>query len=263
MSDKKDNEIIETAKALNIAGVVPDLYKDAVQPAAKEIGKGLAVVAKTINVALSPIAGLVWGYEQIEKYVKDTLEKKLKNKDPEKITSPPPNIAGPLLESLKYTAYQEELRNMYLNLLATSMDKDVTEKAHPSFVEIIRQLSPDEAKILYYIPTTSRYPDICMTRVDSSWAWGQIVYEEVTRDFVNICKEAEIIHADLAISYLDNLRRLLILEYRQEVPGKKLEERQGKIEIETDTLEIISVTKFGQQFISSCVLYDEQSVIKE
>lgn len=66
MTDTKDNEIIETVKALNIAGVIPDLYKDAVQPAAKEIGKGLATLAKTINVALSPITGFVWGYEQIE-----------------------------------------------------------------------------------------------------------------------------------------------------------------------------------------------------
>ena len=42
----------------------------------------------------------------------------------------------------------EELRNMYANLLAASMLKDEKENAHPSFVEIIKQLSPDEAKLL-------------------------------------------------------------------------------------------------------------------
>jgi hypothetical protein len=37
---------------------------------------------------------------------------------------------------------------MYLNLLATSMDKRVTSNAHPAFVEVIRQLSAEEAALL-------------------------------------------------------------------------------------------------------------------
>lgn len=56
-------------------------------------------------------------------------------------------IAGPALEALKYTYDKDELRNMYLNLLTSSMNKDIKDKAHPSYVEIIRQLTPLDAKV--------------------------------------------------------------------------------------------------------------------
>ena len=41
----------------------------------------------------------------------------------------------------------EELRNLYANLLAKSMYIDTKELVHPSFVEIIRQMSPIDALI--------------------------------------------------------------------------------------------------------------------
>lgn len=49
----------------DLAEVVP-VYQDLMQPAFKEIGKGLETVAKSVNVALAPLKVVVWGYEQIE-----------------------------------------------------------------------------------------------------------------------------------------------------------------------------------------------------
>ena len=43
------------------------------------------------------------------------------------------------------------LRELYANLLATSIDSITAHEAHPAFVEIIRQLTPDEARIVKYI----------------------------------------------------------------------------------------------------------------
>jgi hypothetical protein len=37
---------------------------------------------------------------------------------------------------------------MYLNLLAKAIDKDQSSKAHPAFVKVIGQLSPDEALLI-------------------------------------------------------------------------------------------------------------------
>lgn len=56
-------------------------------------------------------------------------------------------VVGPILESLKYTYDKEEIKNMFLNLLAASMNIDTQNKAHPSYVEIIKQLTPLDAKI--------------------------------------------------------------------------------------------------------------------
>lgn len=43
-------------------------------------------------------------------------------------------IAGPTLEALKYTYDEEKLREMYVNLLASSMDSRKDTIVHPSYV---------------------------------------------------------------------------------------------------------------------------------
>ena len=63
------------------------------------------------------------------------------------IVSPEAYIAVPALQAISYCKNSEELRNMYANLLATSMLNDKKEDVHPSFGEIIKQLSPDEARM--------------------------------------------------------------------------------------------------------------------
>jgi hypothetical protein len=40
------------------------------------------------------------------------------------------------------------LKELYLNLLATASDDRRTHQAHPAFAEIIKQLAPDETKLL-------------------------------------------------------------------------------------------------------------------
>ena len=125
-------------------------YDEALRPRAKEVGKTLETLGKTVNVALSPLCGLVWSWEQIEDYVSVTIERKLKERavPRERITTPDPDVAVPALEALRYS----KLRENYANLLATAMDSATARDAHPSFVEILKQLTPDEARILEYLP---------------------------------------------------------------------------------------------------------------
>ena len=123
-------------------------YDDAVKPAAKEVGKALETVVKTINVALSPIKGLVWSYEQFEDFLQEKVAVKLENTKKENIQTPRPNIAVPAIEALRYSGEIPELAELYAELLATSMDKTREKDAHPAFVRVIKELSPDEAKLL-------------------------------------------------------------------------------------------------------------------
>ena len=41
------------------------------------------------------------------------------------------------------------LTELYLNLLARAIDKERCDEAHPAFVTIIEQMSPDEAMVMY------------------------------------------------------------------------------------------------------------------
>jgi hypothetical protein len=146
MSD--ENKIRDAADAIKgIAEAVP-VYQDVVQPAAKEVGTALQTVAKTIHIALAPVSALVWGYDKISGYLNAALSEKLKYVPPERIVTPNPAVAGPTVEALKFVANEPSLREMYANLLATSMDANTAQNAHPAFVEIIRQITADEARVL-------------------------------------------------------------------------------------------------------------------
>jgi hypothetical protein len=138
--------------------IVKTVYGDALQPVSKEAGKALGTLGKTINVALSPLRGLVWGWGRIEEYLTQTVERKLSERKvpQERITTPDPDIAVPAIEALRYS----KLRENYANLVATAMDIDTARDVHPAFVEILKQLSPDEALILEYLPSTGRYEPI-------------------------------------------------------------------------------------------------------
>ncbi|MBS9839427.1 DUF4393 domain-containing protein [Vibrio alginolyticus] len=210
MTNESSNEsnIEGTINAVTgLAKAIP-VYEDALQPAAKEIGKALGTVAKTVNVALAPVSALVWGYDKIKDFVDTKVSEKLSNVKDEDIVSPPPNVAGPALESLKYTGSIEELKELYANLIASSMDKNTTHKAHPSFVEIIKQLSSDEAKLLVYFASSGSAPivDIKNNRKDKSG--GRYEY----RYFTNIGEKLKLENLGLNSSYWSNLIRLGLVD---------------------------------------------------
>ena len=143
-----ESTIRDTAETIKgIVQAVP-IYQDVMQPAAKEVGTALQTVAKTLHILLAPVSGLVWGYEKIKDFVSETVAAKLQGVPEDELRQPEPHVAGPVLEALRYTGYQEDLRAMYANLLATSIDSATSLNAHPAFVEIIKQMSPDEALIV-------------------------------------------------------------------------------------------------------------------
>lgn len=128
--------------------VAKDVYNDGVKATVVQTGEIIeSVVGLFNNVVFYPIkkANALFKYK-LEDF-KNELEQKLSSIPEEKLVEPDLMIAGPALEALKYTYDKDELRNMYLNLLTSSMNKDIKDKAHPSYVEIIRQLTPLDAKV--------------------------------------------------------------------------------------------------------------------
>ncbi len=59
----------------------------------------------------------------------------------ENLIDPPLNIVGPALEASKFYIDAKEIRSMFAKLISSSMDNRVNNFAHPSFIEIIKQLS--------------------------------------------------------------------------------------------------------------------------
>lgn len=150
-------EIMNEAKALT-----PEVYKDVAKPALQEVG---SVAGRTVKALLSPLRGLLWGWERIEEFVENEVKKRLDKIPEDKRKSPDPEIAVPLLQALTYTAQNETLRDMYVNLLANSMNTDKNNVVHPSFVEIIKQMNSLDAKVFDELAKTSAYQKIMNPKI--------------------------------------------------------------------------------------------------
>lgn len=198
-SDKQENQLLNAA--VELVKAVP-IYQDAVQPLAKEVGKALGTLGQTVNIALSPLRALVWSWETIEEYVKTTVEQKLRERrvPPERIQTPEPDIAVPALEAMRYS----KLREQYAMLLATSMDRDAAKFAHPSFVEILKQLTSDEARILRFLPRK----ELAEPVLDVVYDLPQRGRFTILRNASMLGEDAKCEYPELTPRYIDNLCRL-------------------------------------------------------
>lgn len=254
------NTIIDASgKVLEIA---PKLYDDAIQESAKETGKTLGLIPKTINAALVPLRQWIAHREYNMAETEKLLAHKLENLDPKKITSPEPHIAVPALQSISYSMNNDELRNLYANLLAKSMNVDTKDHVHPSFVEIIKQLSPLDAKVFSIICKNNANPMINLKQEYKSKEGSIILKNNITLIDISSIE-------NISIS-INNLERLKLIDipfdrfYTSEElygPFKELDiykhynnlfSNTTNYELEIEK-KIIDVTDMGRLFFNICV----------
>lgn len=135
----------------DVLKTAPTIYEDALQPTVQEVGKFAARIPRAINAAFSNLDKWILNKEYAIDETKKLLAQKLENVDPEKIVEPETYVAVPAIQAISYSMNSEELRNLYANLLAKAMNIDTKDQVHPAFVEIIKQMSPIDAKTLQYI----------------------------------------------------------------------------------------------------------------
>lgn len=124
------------------------IYNDGLKDPVKETSSVISLVPRAIKAALEPLETWILEKEYKIKETKLLLEKKLKNISEEKIVPPEPFVAIPAIQAISYSMNNEELRNLYANLLAKAMNTDTKDQVHPAFTEIIKQLSPIDAILL-------------------------------------------------------------------------------------------------------------------
>ena len=142
----------------DILKTAPTIYEDALQPTVQEVGKFTARILRAINAAFSGLDKWILNKEYAIAETKKLLEQKLQNVDPEKIVTPEAYVAVPAIQAISYSMDNEELRNLYANLLAKAMNADTKEAVHPAFVEIIKQMSPIDALVLKEIALSKSLP---------------------------------------------------------------------------------------------------------
>ena len=217
-------------------------------------------------MALAPVSVLVWSYDQIKDFIDNKVAEKLQNVPEENIITPPPHVAGPALESLRYTGAIDELKELYANLIASSMDSSTTNEAHPSFVEIIKQLSSEEAKLLTEFLNIGQEPIVTIRNNLEDNTGGRDQF----RHFTVLGERTGIEDYHRLPNYLDNLCRLGLIEIPENYvlidndPYKHIVEHPfvtGLVEsIDNEdgrrsevVKKTVIVTGLGRQFIETCV----------
>ncbi len=157
INPENSKEIIDEIKTLT-----PEIYSDVAKPALQEIG---SVAGRTTKALLAPLRGMLWSWEKIEELIEEQVNKKINKIPEEKRKSPEPEIAIPLLQALSYTANNETLREMYINLLSNSMDLDKINIVHPSFVEIIKQMNSLDAKVFEMLSISTEYQKVLNPKI--------------------------------------------------------------------------------------------------
>lgn len=258
---------MEEKDSLGVSKIIPKIYDDALSSAAQETGKTIALLPKVINAALSPVRKWIATREYNVAETDKLLQKKLEKVGAEHVVSPEPYVAVPALQAISYTMGSDDLRNLYANLLARSMTDMLKDKVHPSFVEIIKQLSPDEAKLIHYFIDKESIPLIDIKLLlDPVGRSFSIQLHNFTCIAEGLCDDCDPVSV---AGYIDNLCRLKIVdipEYQRfaddavykelkgnrvvmDIMNTKLPENQSW-DIEKKKLD---VTAFGRNFIDICV----------
>jgi hypothetical protein len=202
MNERRDDQelLLQNVGAEHVSEAPTN--QNAVLSPADEIDMTLKSMGQTVTAALTPLGALIWNWETIEEYVKTTVERILRERQvpSERIQTPSPDVAVPALEAIRYS----KLREQYAMLLATSMDKEAASFAHPAFVEILKQLTPDEARILRFLPKKGLAEPILDVVYDVPQR-GRFTH---LRNASMLYEDAKCEHPELTPKYIDNLCRL-------------------------------------------------------
>jgi hypothetical protein len=278
MSEKKD--IVDAAKTT--AEVVSAIVKAAgddpkAKEAAHNIGESAVVITRLINNALMPLAAVNFAFQKAREYFSRKFQADLAEKTAkiplDKVVEPKASIAGPALQGLAFTHEEADLREMYLSLLATAMDGRTSSEAHPAFVEIIKQLTAEEALLLKTIlcfPSPEPIVEL-RARTDNSGGWTV-----VARHILNYTAQPSGVPLEnpRLAAMVDNWIRLGLVEvsYSSHLIGEDkyrwAEDRPELVRAREGRADpakvychqgIISKTALGAQFARSVGLYDLKS----
>jgi Abortive infection alpha len=195
--------------------LVKESYSDIVKPVAKDIGEAISGILKVITYypRFWARASDISLEEKLERF------KKKFTADVEEIpvefrVLPSPSILGPSLQALEYAVVEDDLSDMFSNLIVSSMNSSKSGIAHPSFAEIIKQITSDEAKILKFLSQESPQPvvDVMSITLDG------LTIHYLHREESFIPEDAGCEHIKLGPQYLGNLQRLGLIDLPENVP---------------------------------------------
>jgi hypothetical protein len=164
-----------------------------------------------------PLAAINFAFDKAREYFANRFQNDLAERassiPPEYIVEPKASIAGPTLQGLAFTHQETSLKEMFLNLLATSMDGRIADEAHPAFVEVIKQLNSSEADLIQGVLVSPSPIAIAQVRTVTNKEKGHHVILRHLLNLTNLDTRQQIENLRLAAT-IDNWIRLGLVEVK-------------------------------------------------
>lgn len=245
------------------------LIDSSITPIAKSISR---TVSSIFDLTLGKIADINDRYQLKREYelkaFRNQLEADINSIPEENLTEPNVATLGTALESSKYFFEEEEIRNMFSKLIASSMDSSKIQKVRPTFSYIIQQLNHIDALNLVELSKLSTAPIAQSEVIQTGTKYGeQRKFQYIFFSNRNIEPFSETMSASL-----DNLQRLglitisftqwfnddvykwhknpyIISTYTKDYFDPNIEEKAAF----TISKGIIYLSNLGRQFVDVCL----------
>ena len=217
------------------------LYDDVAHPALEEVGSVLHNTVKTTRFLFAPIDYLAMQQDRFQNYLRRIGEKV----EEQNLVESQPRIVGEVFESLKYTEQESLLTELFINLLANSIDKTKQNMCHPAFPNIIKQLSPDEAVILYFLKDNiyEIKNHSFFNQEKMLFTNNQIIYNKFPLEKLNVPTSFYVY-----MNHLNSLNLAGIWQKGNQVPTYENNKQNG-----VDIYNEIKLTEFGNMFVNSVI----------
>lgn len=252
----------------------------------KKIGEALGTIINVGNTLLWPIK---WANERTRIYFENNLkkyEKNLSEIDDQKIVEVPTEIAMPILERFTYVS-NEDISNAFINLLTAASSSETIQFAHPSFIQLIDRMSPDEAKIIKHFSTVTAIPHLTICKYSLKPKKAEDLLDDSykpqidTSKYFTLCIRKNKITSVLSLDfpqniniYMDNLISMGLVNNDNDkyysILSKEIDEidKDLQTEFEQSFLDIpedlrksarklekgmYELSEFGRLFIKSCI----------
>lgn len=146
--------------------IIPEKLPDCIDESVKNVTNPISTnIGKTIGdlwfLALGGISQCAEKkrikYAAELENLKKSLEEKVEAIPPERRVEPNTQIACQALEDSKYCAENIAIREMFANLISSTMDSKTCDLVHPSFSTILKQMTSNDA---IFFQKFSEKPDI-------------------------------------------------------------------------------------------------------
>ena len=190
------------------------------------------------------------------------------------LVEPPMRIVGPAIEASKYFIEEEYCRDMFAKLIASSCDSSKAKSVHPAFPEIIKQLTPLDARFLMLFKKNNTYPAAELTEVHKD---GKVTpFPDMLFDFKNsgihfdFNEQFELTKTVESLSRFGLLiKNTAVLELNYDYASfeehwfyKAILPKLNEGSTVRVTKYRIELTRLGQDFVCSC-LPDDATTIEE